>query len=57
MSKKNRQNRIRPAKQGKAGKPYSKAAIRERALQHFHKEHVQVGEYPATRWVRIDEEE
>jgi|11BtaG_2_1085332.scaffolds.fasta_scaffold12051_2 hypothetical protein len=56
-SKKNRQNGIRPAKQHKAGRPYSKAAIRERVLQRFHKEHVQVGEYPNTRWVSIDEEE
>lgn len=51
-------NRVRQPKQRtKASPPYSKAAIRKRALQHFHKEHVQVGEYPNTRWVRIDEEE
>ena len=57
MKKTNRQNRIRPAKQGRAGKPYSKAAKKARALAAFHKEHVQVGEYPDTRWVSIHEEE
>ena len=58
MSKKNRKFGVRPARQtNKAGRPFSKAAIRQRALERFHKEHVQVGEYPDTRWVRIAEEE
>lgn len=57
MSKKNRQNRIRPAKQEKRGAPYSRTVWRERALQHFHDTHEQVGQYPDTRWVSIDEEE
>ena len=58
MSKKRRAAGLWPGRQTKkAGKPYSKAAIRERALQRFHKEHEWVGEYPDARWVSIDEEE
>jgi len=58
ISKKNRQNGIpAPRQTGKAGRPYSKAAKREAVLALFHEQHMQVGQYPATRWVKIDEEE
>lgn len=58
ISKKNRKFGVWQRRQtNKAGLPYSKASIKERALAAFHKEHVWVGSYPDARWVSIDEEE